>query len=311
MTESLAHSVLDFSSPRRSPTAALRQLSTWQRNAGAQIQESWGRLLAHRIQFQPGKIEAQQHLSALNQLPEEGLGVYFSLGESLLPSMMVFSARQVQGLIADLLDMPGEQWPEVTALTAAEDAMLELLFQEIATAIGDAWPGAEPLKCQFLETTGKPQRTRLFPLGSALFSIRMKLTSRFGEETCTWLVLKEDTERLMLDHLGDSGDLEERSTHPDLLARTEKVPLQITVELGKVELRMSQASSLAIGDVLILDQLVSRPLIASLEGIPKWAGVPMRIGSRQAFEVTHIIDQEMISSLPLVAIPEGGVPPSS
>lgn len=308
MNDSPVHSVLDFSSPRRPPTEALRQLSNWQHNVCAQVQDSWAGLLAHSIRLQAGKIEPQQHLPALSLLPEDGVGAYFSIGDSLLPSMVVFSSRQIQGFIADLLDMPGDQWPESAPLTAAEDSMLELLFQNIADAIGEAWPGAEPLKCQFLETTGKPQRTRLFPPGSALFCLQIKLTSRFGEETCSWLILKEETERLMLELLGAANEPEERRAHPDLLARTEKVPLKITVELGKVELRMSQASSLAVGDVLILDQFVSRPLVASLEGQPKWAGVPMRIGSRQAFEITQLIDSS--TSLTLSPI-EAGEPSGS
>lgn len=296
MTDAPQHSVLDFSSPRRPPTEALRQLSTWQANICAHAQDGWASLLAHPIRMQPGKIEPMQHLAALSRLPDEGIGVYFSIGESLLPSMLVFSARQVQGLVADLLDLPGDQWPEPTPLSAAEDSMLELLFAKVADAIGEAWPGAEPLKCSFLEMTTKPQRTRLFPLGSALFCMRIKLVSRFGEETCTWLILKEETEKLMLDHYRES-EVEERGAHPDLLALTERVPLQITVELGKVELRMSQASSLAAGDVLILDQFVSHPLVARVAGQPKWAGVPLRIGSRQAFEVTHVIESSTLSSL--------------
>jgi len=310
MTEVPVHSVLDFSSPRRPPTEALRQLSNWQHNVCAHVQDNWAGLLAQELRLQPGKIEAQQHHPAFSQLPEEGLGAYFSIGESLLPSMMVFSSRQIQGLIADLLDMPGDTWPEPSPLTAAEDSMLELLFQHVADAIGEAWPGAEPLKCQFLESTHKPQRTRLFPPGAALFCLHIKLLSRFGEETCTWLILKEETERLMLEHLGAASEPEERGTHPDLLARTEKVPMQITVELGKVELRMSQASSLTAGDVLILDQFVSRPLIASLEGQPKWAGVPMRIGSRQAFEITHVLDQAGGLAFPQIVSEEPVSPPS-
>jgi len=283
------HSVLDFSSPRRPPTAALRQLSLWQRNVCAHVQDGWAGLLAKPVQLHVGKVEPMQQLVALNNLPDESLGAYFSIGESVLPSMLVISAKQVQGLLSDLLDLPGEQWPEPNALSAAEEAILELLFVRFAEAIGEAWPGAHPLKCKFLEMTHRPRRTRIFPLSSALFSIRIKLVSRFGEEVGTWLILKEETERLMLEHLGET-EVEERGIHPDLLALTEKVPLQIKVELGRVQLRMSQASALAVGDVLILDQFVNRPLIASVEGQPKWAGVPMRIGSRQALEITDVLD---------------------
>lgn len=296
MVDSPQHSILDFSSPRRPPSEALRQLSMWQANICSSVQDSWGSLLANPIRIQPGKLEPLQHQHAISQLPDDAVGIYFSVGESLLPAMLVIATRQIHGLVADLLDLPGDQWPQSTPLTAAEDSMLELLFTHFAEAIGDGWPASQPLKCSYLETTAKPQRTRLFPIGSPLFSIRFKLVSRFGEETATCLMLKEETEKLMLEHLGEF-EPEDRGIHPSLLELTERVPLRITVELGKVELKMSQASSLAAGDVLILDQFVSRPLIATVEGQAKWAGIPMRIGSRQAFQVTHVLDGASVSNL--------------
>ncbi|WP_437227770.1 FliM/FliN family flagellar motor switch protein [Planctomicrobium sp. SH661] len=297
MTDPSPHSILDFKSPRRPTMEALRQLSTWQSNICSHTQDSWSGLLAHKVSIQAGKIESMQYQTALHRLPEDGLGVYFSFGEALLPSMLVLSGRQVMGLIADLLDLPADQLPVAASLSAAEESMLELLFSKLADAVGEAWPQSKPLQCQFLETTSRPQRTRLFPIGAPLFSMRLKMVSRFGEEACTWLMLKEETERLILENFVEP-EPEERGINPNLLELTEKVPMEITVELGKVELRMSQASSLAVGDVLILDQYVSRPLIATLDGQPKWAGTPKRIGSRQAFEVTHTIDGDSFSSLP-------------
>lgn len=296
MIDSPQTSVLDFSSPRRPPTQALRQLGAWQANVCSHLQDDWRSLLAHPLRLTPGRYDSLQHQQALLQLPEDGMGVYFSVGESLLPAMMVFSTRQIHAFIADLLDLPGETWPEPTPLTAAEDSMLELLFTRIADAIGEGWPGPNPLKCQFLETTTKPQRTRLFPIGSALFSMQIKLSSRFGEEIGHWIVLKEETERLMLEQIGEV-EPDGRSTNPALEQITERVPMQVTVQLGQVELRMSEASALAAGDVLILDQFVSRPLLASIEGQPKWAGVPVRIGSRQGFQITHVIDSDSASKL--------------
>lgn len=300
MIDSPETSVLDFSSPRRPPTQALRQLGAWQANVCAHLQDDWKSLLAHPVRLIPDRYDSLQHQQALMQLPEEGIGVYFSVGESLLPAMMVFSTRQIHAFVADLLDLPGETWPEPTPLTAAEDSMLELLFARIADAIGEGWPGPQPLKCQFLETTTKPQRTRLFPINSALFSMRIKVASRFGEEICHWIVLKEETERLMLEQIGEI-EPEGRPTNPALEQITERVPMQVTVQLGEVELRMSEASALSVGDVLILDQFVSRPLLACVEGQPKWAGVPVRIGSRQGFQITHVIDSDSASTLQLFA----------
>lgn len=298
MSDDVSPSLLDFSTPRRPPTEALRQLSAWQSNVCSLTRDHWASLLSRPVGLTPGKIEPVQYYPAMQRLPETGLGVYFSIGESLLPSMMVFSARQVQALLADLLDLPGGKWPEPARLTAVEDSMLELLFQKLAESIGDGWPGDQALSCRFLETTYKPQRTRLFPVGSQLFALNITIDSRFGEDPVTWLMLKEETERFLLEQLG-SEPADDSMSHPDLVALTERVPLDLVVELGKAELTMSQVAELSVGDVLVLSQLVSRPLIASLEGQAKWVGVPKRIGGRQAFEITQVIESGNIGVIPI------------
>ncbi|HWL09044.1 MAG TPA: FliM/FliN family flagellar motor switch protein [Planctomicrobium sp.] len=290
MSQTVAPGILDFYSPRRPPSEALRQLSAWQSNVCDHVRDGWAGLLARQVKLIPNRIEPVQYHTALSQLPDDGLGIYFSVGESLFPSMMVFSSRQVQALLADLLDLPGNKWPAPARLTAAEDSVLELLFQKLAESIGDGWPGDTPLPCRFLETTTKPQRTRLFPVGAQLFAIHITVDSRFGQDSLTWLLLKEETERLVEDLL-DPDAAEEQTTNPNLISLVERVPLDVVVELGRVELSMSQIHNMSVGDVLVLDQLVTRPLTAHVEGSTKWVGVPKRIGGRQAFEISQVIEQ--------------------
>lgn len=289
MSDPAAPNLLDFHRPRQPSNAASRQLMTWLQGMCAQTQEGWSTLLAQPVTLHPDRIEPAQYHTALSRLPEDGFGLYFSIGPSLHPSMLVFSSRQVLGLIADLLDLPGEEWPAPHALTVVEDSMLELLFQKLAQSMGDAWPDAKPLKCKYLESTQKPRRTRLFPIGAPLFDVRFNVKSRFGEDPAHWLLLKEETEQLVLETFGDQ-EPEDRGPHPSLINLAERIPAQVVVKLGDAEVSMSQMAHLSVGDVLVLDQFVSRPLTASVEGVVKWAGMPLRIGSRQAFEITQVLD---------------------
>lgn len=295
MSESPQFSILDFHSPRRPSSQVQRKLSAWHHQVCAQVQEAWATLMARPAKLTARTMEPVQYDRALARLPEDGLGLYLTLGKAVLPSMIVFSGRQVQALVSDLLDVPGEEWPAVRKLTTVEDAMLELMFQKLAESMGDAWPDSQPLPCRFLETTFKPRRTRLFPIGSSMLVGEIVITSRFGEETCQWLMLKDEVEQLLIEHFGDAAQ-EDGEFHPALQSLAEKIPVQVTVQLGQADLSMSQAAELAVGDVLVLDQFVSRPLIATIADQPKWAGIPTRIGSRQGFEITHVLDSERSAS---------------
>jgi flagellar motor switch protein FliM len=289
MSESSRLKVLDFHRPRRPSVEAWRTLSAWHRRACAVAREQWGSLLARPVTVQPGEVEPMQYQHGLSALPEQGLGVQLTIGENFLPSLLVFSAEQIQGLIADLLDLPGESWPEPKGISSVERAMLELLFQKLAEAIGEAWPGEEPLPCAYIEMADKPQRTRLFRPGSPFFVCHLTIQSRFGESPCFWLMPKEETEDLILEGV-DPEQVSQPQPHPALQSLTERIPVSVIVELGRVELPMSQVAMLSVGDVLLLDQPVHKPLTARVEDQFKWTGSPLRIGSRQAFEITHPIE---------------------
>lgn len=289
MSEASRLKVLDFHTPRRPSVEAARSLSTWHRSICTVVGEMWAGLTAQQVILKPGDIDPMQYKPALAALPDDGLGIHLAIGDAYLPSLIVFSARQVHALLADLLDLPGDDWPEPKSLTSVEAAMLELLFQKLAEGIGEAWPGADRIRCEFLELVIKPARTRIFPPGTAFFVARIDLQSRFGTEPCHWLMPKVATEDLIISGLEDR-EPEVRGPNPNLVALTERVPIRIVVELGKVDLPMAQVATLAVGDVIMLEQSVSRPLTLFVEDQPKWSGVPLRIGNRQAFEITEPIE---------------------
>ena len=112
MSDSPSHRILDFHSPRRPTNEAWRKLSTWLKNSCAQIQDGWSTLLARSVTIHAGPIDPSQFDAALRRLPADGMGISYALGEDHLPSMFIFSDRQIQALIADVIDLPGDTWPE-------------------------------------------------------------------------------------------------------------------------------------------------------------------------------------------------------
>ena len=67
-----------------------------------------------------------------------------------------------------------------------------------------------------------------------------------------------------------------------------ELPIEVTVDLGVVELPLSQLASLSPGDLLILNQRVSEPLIARVDGQAKFRGWPGRVGLRQSSQFASL-----------------------
>ncbi|MEZ6123457.1 MAG: FliM/FliN family flagellar motor switch protein [Planctomycetaceae bacterium] len=288
MTDTQTPQLLDFNNPRKPRKTRWRVLSKWHQSICVLTTEAWNALLAHETTLSPSLMDPYQCRDALRRLPEDGIAVQFTIGPGAFPSLIVFPRRQLHGLLADILDLSGEDWPESRRFTRAEESMLNVMFQGLAHAISDGIPGPEATACLFVEMFDKPQRTRLFALIDELFVGEISITSRFGTETAWWLLPRKETEELIGKELQDE-EVEERQEHPHLVSLTQRILVDVMIELGRCDVTMSQVADLAVGDVLILDQSIHRSLTGYIAGRPKLLGKPVRIGPRQGFEVAELI----------------------
>lgn len=290
MTESTELQVLNFKNPRKPKKTKWRALSKWHQSMCTLMTESWNTLLSRKMSIKAVKVETFQCRTALLELPENAIGIHLAISQDRYPSLMVFSNRQLHGVLADILNVESEEWPEPGRFTRAEESMLGVMFQSAANAISEAIPGPEATTCVYMGMFEKPERTRLFAHVEDVFVGEISLTSRFGNETALWLLPKTETEQLIGEELHED-ETEERRIHPNLVTLAQRIDVDVVIELGHCDITMSQVSQLAKGDVLILDQPINRPLTACVSGERKWLGQPMRMGSRQAFEIVQLISE--------------------
>ena len=282
--------LLDFSNPRNTERGKRRILAKWHQSLCVLVEESWRTLTAQRISLSATKIEPLQFRAALQRFPDDGVAVHLVVGPDRFPSLMVLSRRQVHGILADILDIPGDEWPPAKPFTAAEVAMLDVLWHQLADAVSDSIPGPEPTSCMFVKMVERPERTRLFLPVDACLVGEISLTSRFGQEQALWLLPKKQAEGLVSNEYEDDEYLE-RAPDPRLIAQAQRIMVDIVVTLGQSDLPVSYVSSLCVGDILVLNQSIRKPLTAAIAGEPRWLGTPIRIGTRQGFEVTRVISE--------------------
>lgn len=286
MNEPQTFQLLDFTSPRRLRKEKWRALSKWHQNICLLTTEAWASLISHETVLSATRIEPFQRLEAVQRTPDDAVGVQLSIGPDQTPSLMIFSGKQLHGLLADVLDVPGTEWPTPAKFTPAEESILSVMFQRLASAVGDGIPGPEAIRCEFVSIVDRPRRTRLFSLIDELFVLEIGITSRFGEDTAFWMLPKKEVESLV-GHEALEEEYDERPVQPAMIALTHRMPVTLVVELGTTNLSMAQMTQLGIGDVLVLDQSINRPIQACLAGTAKLTGRPVRVGIRQGFAVTE------------------------
>ena len=72
-------------------------------------------------------------------------------------------------------------------------------------------------------------------------------------------------------------------------SRLKDAPVTISVTLGETELSVEEFMHFAPGDVITLNQSTTQPLIATVEGMPKFLGYPGTTKGVQSFQIQDII----------------------
>ena len=71
--------------------------------------------------------------------------------------------------------------------------------------------------------------------------------------------------------------------------RIKDAPINISVKLGETELSVDEFMQFEPGHVITLDQSTTQPLIAAVEGIPKFLGFPGTTKGMQSFQIQEIL----------------------
>ena len=279
---------LNFHLPRRPADALWEALQEWCSASATLVQEQWNQILTQPVQVALLDVTPVSYKEVSAAMTPGAMGVHLKLGRDRIPSIVVLTALHSQALLAALLDLPGNDWPEPRELTAIESSMLEVLFDRLAFAIGESVPGTHSIPCRYMECMLRPERTRILSPTAEYYLVQIDVRFRFGNQVAVWVLPRKEIDDLLEETPGED-ETGHRAERRVLESLSHRIPMEVLFELGSIELPMSKALALTLGDVIVLDQSIHRPLVASLEGVPKWIGMPVRVGPRQAFEIRESI----------------------
>lgn len=281
----------DFQDPRRPPAGVWKALTQWVKDAFHLTQETWQPLLTSPCTFEVIGVDLRDIREAVGLMPQPGVGMQFEFADAAMAGLLVFSQKLAVGLLADLLGDRQAEGPAPRELTDLEESLLAILFQQLATAFGETWPAAQPISNRFLEFVDRPHRTRLFGPDATVVAVRLKLKMRFGEEEGIWLLPLDAVESLLRSEAqsSDAGDRPPATVSEGLAMQ---LPATMVVELGRTRLKMSEIAALRVGDVIVLDQSISRLLQTSIGTCVKFRGSPGRVGPRQALLIESVVGDD-------------------
>lgn len=280
----------DFRKPSRLAGEVQQQLVSWLTAACSIATEKWAKYLDTPLKHLVQGVETVRASVALAQIEDNGVAYRVALGDDVVQTLVVLPRPLLLMLAAGMHGEPCAELPTDRSLTPVEDTLVEFLLQQLLGAVQEAWPQQDSLTVTLGETEPVPKRTRLFKPDDNVVRMALSVGGPFGEQTWHWLAPQKGLSGL-LTAPGDASVAEqlagERTRLESLVGA---MPLDVSVRLGGAVLHVSELAGLRPGDLVLLDQPVSSPLVASVAGEARFRVWPGRIGAKQAIQIESLVE---------------------
>jgi flagellar motor switch protein FliM len=272
---------LDFRHP---PAGALeRQFGQWLQQALRRLTHQSSRLLPFSLSLELGGVETGTFAHLTAAVPEEVACFPLTTDDPDDGTLWLVLPRSV--LITLLMGLLGEipnKWPEDREATDLESALIDYLLRELfLTPLEQSWPDA-PLSL----TAGTSQTLRAVLRrheAELALCATIQITAPWGQQAL-WLCAPRQGrwEQLGTSQPSVPATPPSASWRAQLELLVQNLPVELSVILGQVETTMQRLAELKVGDVLVLEQSVHRPLQTWVGGVPKFRAWPGRRGVRTA-----------------------------
>jgi flagellar motor switch protein FliM len=175
--------------------------------------------------------------------------------------------------------------------TSIENRVIQKLVRAILGDLSQAWKPVIDLDFQYVRSEVNPQFATIVPPSDIIIGVHFELElSRIMGRMILCLpysTIEPVRSRLYASYQSDQLEIDVEWIER-LKSRIHEVPVKLMVELGKATIRGRDLLQLDIGDVLVLNQDVEKPLVAKVEDVPKFKAFAGTSRGNKAFQVHDI-----------------------
>ena len=231
--------------------------------------------------------------------PEPPAAISFvAMNPGAAPCCLLMESRTVYRMI-DLLfgGKPSEAFKlNRRDFTPIEIRTASALAREILTAIGEAWKETAPVTFDWQSMETHPQFAGIMPAAETCMIMHWEVDLGIGEgdeiTLCVPYEALEPIHQLHEEVRTEEGEELRTLFRRRLTAGVRDLPVTFTARLANLRVPMRTVRSLKVGDVLPLNRRPSEPVVALLEGIPKYLGVSGTYHGSRAVQIIKPVKRE-------------------
>lgn len=209
-------------------------------------------------------------------------------------AMMATDAATVYLLVDHFFGGAGQTQvkPEGQDFTLIEQRVMRKVMSMGLRNLQKAWDSVQSLAIKSIRTEMNPQLASIVLPADIVIVVTLgiELGNAVGDiHLCIpYAMLEPIRNRLQVSFQNDVSGVD-HGWIKRFSNRLKDAPINISVTLGETELSVDEFMHFAPGDVITLDKTTTQPLIATVEGIPKFSGFPGTTKGMQSFQIQDIL----------------------
>ncbi|MBU2550743.1 MAG: flagellar motor switch protein FliM [Proteobacteria bacterium] len=204
--------------------------------------------------------------------------------------IMVIETKLVFNLVDNFFGGSGRSFVKIEGrdFTAIENRLINKVILMALDDLEKAWNPVHALKLSFVRSETNPQFASVVAPTEVVIVIKFELEL---EQTVGTLIIclpystiEPIRSKLYAGFQSDQLEVDHEWINR-FIDQVRQARVEVTVELGRTWISSRQLLDLKVGDVVSLDKDVTDPLVARVEGVPKFKGHPGLIKGSKAFQI--------------------------
>lgn len=214
-------------------------------------------------------------------------------------AIFVMESKIIFTLVDILFGGTGREFFKVEGreFTAIENSLIKKVVLNALVDLEKAWKPLIDIKVLYQRSEINPQFAQIVPLTDVVIVVNFEVEVEYNTGIMSLCIpyagLEPIRDKLQAgfqsEHLEVDKVWAERFKENLTLSR-----INLSVELGKTNVKSREVAELKKGDVILLDRYVSDPLFLLVEGVPKFLCVPGVSKGNQAVQISHVIQRDEV-----------------
>lgn len=281
------YQVYDFAASARVDRPLSLALRRWLDKFAERFVEQYSNFSMTEIDAEALLIDAESFEALQNKWQAPSLCAEVQLQDDELSGMLVATRSEMLKLLMDILGNTDGGETEDRELTSVEASLCEMVFEQAASILAESWPEQEPLTQLIQPLDSQPAHSRLFPPDQLL--LKSGLLIKLPNSSVSIQLLLPKTEAAKLLKIPTRAPTAPNPSSRMDPQRIAQISVQVSAGLGSTSLPMTDLATMAVGDIIVLDQSIEQPLTLFANDEPAFQAWPGRRDRNQAMSITSFL----------------------